>query len=81
MIVEFLNSNILELFSRHAPIKTVRITKRKAPWLTDALKQLMHHRNKALAKYKKTKNTNHWNYYKNLRNEVNYAIKREKRRI
>lgn len=77
--LHFLNSTILELFNRHAPIKTVRISKKKAPWLTEALRQLMSRRDKALAKYKKTKVAIHWNYYKNLRNEVNYAIKREKK--
>lgn len=57
---------ILYNFAKHAPLKNVRITKPKAPWLTDNLKLFMTLRDKSLAKYK-TK-------YKDLRNLVNKTV-------
>lgn len=76
---DIFNSIILSIFDFHAPIKTVRITKNKAPWLTSAIKILRAKRDKALFKFKKSKNLADWNFYKTLRNETNYAIKREKK--
>lgn len=76
--VDILNNVILSLFDFYAPVKTVKISKRSAPWLTGALKMLMRSRDKALLKFKKTKNYIDWNFYKYMRNEVNHAIKREK---
>lgn len=73
------NNIIKNLFDIHAPIVTVRITKQKAPWLTDNLKLMMRLRDRALLKYKKTKNTEHWNYYKDLRNLTKTSIKYEKK--
>lgn len=34
---------------------------------------------RALVKYKKTNERHQWEYYKTLRNETNYAVKREKK--
>ena len=55
------NNTIKNLFGNHSPIVTVRITKQKASWLTDNLKLMMRLRDRALLKYKNTKNTEHWN--------------------
>lgn len=76
--VDLLNQIVTSLFDFHAPIKTVKISKSAAPWLTGAIRLLMRERDKAFHRYNRTKNNHHWEYYKNLRNEVNYAIKREK---
>lgn len=72
------NQYILELFDKHAPFVTSRVTKPYAPWLTHNVKELMKLRNKAKSKYKITKNINDWNSYKSLRNSTVSAIRREK---
>lgn len=77
--VDILNQYLLTLFDRHIPLKTVRITKSKAPWLTDNVRLLMSQRDKAKAKYRKTGNNVHWEYYKQLRNFTNHAISNEKK--
>lgn len=78
--VSFLNDNLLFLIDLHAPLKTARFNKPPSPWLTDNIRLMMSLRDKALNKYKRTKNINHWNYYKQLRNYTNYATKTEKKR-
>lgn len=79
--VEFFNQLIIELFNTHAPLVKYKLNRRRTrqPWLTDNIKLLMTLRQKALQKYKKTKLKIHWDYYKQLRNFTNHAIKAEKR--
>lgn len=45
-----------DLFDKHGPLITTRITKPVAPWLIPNLKLLMPERDKALNAYKKQKN-------------------------
>lgn len=78
-MVEFLNENIISIFNINAPLRTVRVTKPPAPWLTYNIREMMKVRDKAFNKYKMSKSLAHWNYYKDLKNEVNYAIRREKK--
>lgn len=77
--ITVLNNLILDLFDRHAPVKTVLISRKKSPWLTDTIKQMIKLRNNAQLRYKKSKLPAHWDYYKQLRNETNSAIAREKK--
>nr|CAI5823026.1 unnamed protein product [Callosobruchus analis] len=60
-------------------MKTYRIIKRYAPWLNTAVKELKLLRDNALQVYKTTQHSDHWETYKNLRNQVTAAVKREKR--
>jgi hypothetical protein len=46
--VKIFNCMIISLFDIRAPLRTIRITKPKAPWLTEELKALMKQRDKAL---------------------------------
>lgn len=75
----FLRDCILALFDCHAPIISATFTKPPAPWLTDNLKLLMNLRDSAKARYRRTKLTAHWDYYKTLRNLTNSTLKSEKR--
>lgn len=76
--VNFLTENIIRLFDIHAPIRTVRINKPHAPWLTDVIKHIMKVRDRAFDKYKKSRTQANWENYKELRNFTTAAIKREK---
>jgi hypothetical protein len=51
--VKIFNCMIISLFDIRAPLRTIRITKPKAPWLTEELKALMKQRDKALQTFKK----------------------------
>lgn len=57
--LNFLNNCILSLFDTHAPLVTRRFTKPAAPWLTDNLRFLMDLRDKAKARYRRSKLPEH----------------------
>lgn len=77
--VQVFNDYLLLLFDIHAPLKTVKVNKPKVPWLTDTIKSMMVVRDKALASYRRTGGNNHFNFYKSMRNQVNRALKSEKK--
>ena len=76
--VECLNTKILSLFDKHAPLKTIKVTKPHAPWITPVVKIMLKLKNKALVEYKRTKSQSKWLYYKQLRNLTTSAIRCEK---
>lgn len=78
-MLEFLNCNLLALFDIHAPIRIVRATKQRAPWLTDTIRDMIGLKEKALDRYRKSKTMANWNSFKDLRNYITGAIRREKR--
>lgn len=77
--VDIFNDFITQIFNHHAPLKTFRVTKPKAPWLTDTIRAIMRDRDAALNKFKTTKNLQDWTAYKQLRNFTLGAIRREKK--
>lgn len=79
--INFLNFSILSLFDMHAPLKQFRKNKNYnyAPWITENIKLMQKLRNKALKKYKQSKNSAHYEYYKQLRNYTTSAIRSEKK--
>ena len=76
--VNFLCENINTLLNIHAPYVTHRITKRYAPWFTDTLRAVKKDRDKALSKFKKSREPGDWLNYKTLRNNFTAAVRREK---
>lgn len=77
--LDFLCSNIINLFNKHAPIITRRFTKPNIPWLNPNLKLLMSLRDKAKSRFRRTKRIQDWNYYKTLRNLTTTTFRLEKR--
>lgn len=77
--VDLLTFLITKLFDGHAPMKKVRVSKVKAPWLSDNLKKLMKIRDQALAKYVRTRDPNDHIYYKQLRNITLTTLRTEKK--
>lgn len=78
--VDFLNKNIIQLFDKHAPIKTLNKSHRPySPWITDNIKLLQRLRSNALSRFKNSKSPHHWAYYKQIRNYTTAAIKSEKK--
>nr|CAI5825638.1 unnamed protein product [Callosobruchus analis] len=74
-----LSNHILNLFDKHAPLVTRRISKPKAEWYTDCIKVMTEERNRRLSKYKHTKNENDWREYADMHNLVVDAVRREKK--
>ena len=73
------NEMLLGLFNNHAPVKEVRITKPRAPWLTDEIKQAKKQKLKALQKYKRERTDDSRNRYKQLRNQTVSLVRRAKK--
>ena len=61
-----------------APLKYVRIKQRTAPWLTGELLHLIHERDRAFSKFKKTKDISWHGKFTYLRNQVQYKKKQAK---
>lgn len=77
--VSYLNNHLIALFDQHMPVKTVRVTKKKAPWVTENVRLMMSLRDKAKANYRRTNLAQHWDYYKQMRNLTTHTISNEKR--
>lgn len=78
--VNFFTDSILDIFNIHAPLKKVKGKKRPyQPWFTPNIRHMQTLRNKAFNNFKRTKISEHWQYYKELRNLTTSAIRREKR--
>lgn len=77
--VAFLNECLSDLYNTQIPEKKCTIKGPYTPWVTYNLKQIMKQRDKARNKYNKNKTAANWEYYKNIRNFTNIAVKREKK--
>lgn len=77
--ITLFNNFLLSLFNKHAPLKDVRVTKPRAPWITPNIKLYMKQRDRALQDFKKTRSVDNWENYKRLRNFTVSLIRREKR--
>ena len=78
--VETFNELILQLYNKHAPLKTRRIARPPAPWLTDSVRSLMTERDTVYRKYRRSKDFKDLQEYKRLRNRTNQSIRNAKLR-
>jgi len=79
--VNELNTIVLSLFDKHAPIVTKRLTKRKpVPWMTTEIKNLMTRRDCLFRRAKRTKNAGLQQQYRHLWKRVKQLFRNSKRR-
>ena len=72
-----------EIIDRHIPIKQLSRRELKfqsKPWITSAIKVLIHAKNKLYKKYLKTKSTYYHSKFKYYRNKLNHLLKVSKRK-
>lgn len=67
------------IFDYHIPVVTRTFTRKHKPWITETIRLMQYNRDKALQKFKLTRNNGHWQYYKTLRNLTTSAIRNEKK--
>ncbi|XP_050512846.1 uncharacterized protein LOC126888543 [Diabrotica virgifera virgifera] len=78
--VTFLTNTLLGIFDKHAPLRTcTNKQKPYCPWITDNIRLMQKMRNQALNRYRRSRNPEHWNYYKQIRNLTTSTIRREKK--
>ena len=69
----------IDVIDTVAPVKEVRLKYKSEDWFTGELVELIHERDKALMKFRKCKDNEMYNIYKNLRNKVQYEIRKAKK--
>ena len=77
--VEVFNTLLLDVLNQHAPLKTVRIKKKPAPWITTSIRNEMDVRNKLFKVFKKNKLTVSWEAFKVQRNRVTSLQRKAKK--
>ena len=76
---QILTSKLGKILDAMAPIRTIQIHTRYAPWLGDNTKKLLKERNDAQKLASVTKDPDDWRLYKHLRNTATAKMKLEKK--
>ena len=77
--VQKLTDRITTVLDKYAPVQTVQIRSRYAPWLSNATKQVMQQRNRAQQALLRSPDQEKSREYKNLRNRATNLIRKDKR--
>ena len=77
--VELLSSKIIFILDTMAPMKTIQIRTKYAPWLSKQTMELMKQRNEQQKKASETNDKDDWVRFKSLRNQINNRLKYEER--
>lgn len=78
--VTLLCSGITKLFDKHAPVRSVRLKRAPAPWITVGVRMAMTRRDRAFRKYKGDRCEENWNLFKIARNRCNQMVRAAKRK-
>lgn len=76
--LSFIQNSFLDILSRHAPIHKFRIKGRDNPWFTAELSYLLHERNVAWTKARKSDAKDDWLLFRQLRNQFTYLLREAK---
>ena len=76
---EMLTKRVTELLDKYAPVRTIQVRSRYAPWLSDETKSIMKERNLAQHFAQRTQNPDDKREYAHLRNRVTKMIIADKR--
>ena len=74
-----MTERITKILNVMAPIKTIQVRTKYAPWMSQNTKEKIKERDLAQARAVETKDGNDWAAYKALRNNVNSILRSEKR--
>ena len=74
--LDLFNELFLNTLNRHAPMKYIKIKGRPHKFIGKEIKQLMKVRDRRLKSFRKSKNSEDWNSYKQLRNTAKISIRK-----
>ena len=74
-----LTNKLTIILDTMAPLKTIQVRNKYAPWLSQDTKQLMKERNKAQETAAKTRDIDDWRLYKSLRNRTTMRMRQERK--
>ena len=76
---QMLTSKLGKILDSMAPIKTIQIRSKYAPWLSEATKKVLEERNAAQKLASTSRDPDDWRYYKHLRNTATAKMRLEKK--
>ena len=79
LALKMLSDDLSFILDQMAPIRTIQIREKYAPWLSSETKQLMSDRDLAQKVAAESKSENDWIIFKRIRNRVNNILKKEKK--
>ena len=74
--VKILEDTFTNVINKHAPFKTVRVTREATPWLSAEIKSLMDYRDKLKTHCNITNNAADIDKFKQVRNQVSHAVRK-----
>ena len=75
---ELFSAKINAVLDNHAPVVTVQIREKLAPWVSNETKLLMSQRESLHSRVVSTQGDNDWASYRSLRNHVSRRVRGEK---
>ena len=78
--VKILTDELTTILDELAPVRTIQLRSRYAPWLTKETKVLQKERDKAQQAASLSGSQEDWRLYKNLRNSTNSTMRKEKKK-
>ena len=76
---DILTKKLSNILDKLAPIRTIQVHTKYAPWLSSTTKELIKKRNEAHEKAAQSKDPDDWRAYKNLRNTTTAMLRSEKK--
>ena len=76
---DILTKKLSNILDKLAPIRTIQVHTKYAPWLPSTTKELIKKRNEAHEKAAQSKDPDDWRAYKNLRNTTTAMLRSEKK--
>ena len=76
---QLLTNKLTKILDDMAPIRTIQIRAKYAPWLSDSTKKLLKERNDAQRTASASGDIDDWRYYKHLRNTATVRMRVEKK--
>lgn len=76
--VDLFNTMLLDLYDRHAPLRTTRATRPPTPWMTNDIIRMMRKRTKARRTWVRSKNVSDFENFRTIRNKVKQEIRNSK---
>ena len=76
---DILTSKLTTILDQMAPLRTIQVRTKYAPWLSDSTKNLLKHRDEAHKLASETKSLEDYRQYKALRNQATATMRQEKK--
>ena len=77
--LDYFNQTFLQVLNDHAPLRRVRVKKKRSPWMTREIRDQMDNRNESLRRFRATRSADDWEAYRRLRSRVTTLLRASKR--